>query len=76
VKFDKELYKNFSKLYGVVYQDNQKFLNRVNDNFFINSTSLKGYLSKQEGVVIKLTQKIENFYNFDFKTFILVQKLC
>lgn len=31
MKFDKELYKNFSKLYGVVYQDNQKFLNRVNN---------------------------------------------
>ena len=31
MKFDKDLYKNFSKLYGVTFQDNQKFLWLVND---------------------------------------------
>ncbi len=31
IKFDKNLYKNFSKLYWVVYQDNNEFLWHIND---------------------------------------------
>jgi len=34
VEFDEDLYKNFSKLYGVTFQDNSKFLWLVNDKDF------------------------------------------
>ena len=48
VKFDKDLYANFSKLYGVVNQDNDMFLNQVNNLDFNVDLSIDEVIEKYE----------------------------
>ena len=49
IKFDKNLYKNFSKLYGVVYQDNSLFLNRINNLDFNVDLSIDDIITLYNG---------------------------
>ncbi|MCP4522813.1 MAG: TraB/GumN family protein, partial [Candidatus Gracilibacteria bacterium] len=53
IKFDESLYKNFSKVYGLIPQDNQRFLGLVNDNDVNVDTNIDYIIEKYEALKIE-----------------------
>lgn len=58
IKFDKDLYKNFSKLYWVVHQDNSIYMNLVNNKDFNIDLSLDEIMKFYEKSNIPENKKI------------------
>lgn len=58
VEFDKDLYKNFSKLYGLVFQNNQDFLWKYNNLDFNIDTDLDTVMEQYNKKI--LSQKISH----------------
>ena len=51
-----------------VQEKKAKFLNRVKDNLFTNNIGVDPNV--ENASIIKISKKLENFYDYDFKTFV------